>query len=96
LVACGLGSMFSGWFAIREKTAKSMIFVSVVLLFEFILVLIDPLIDQYTGGNPALKFAINSAIALLMIPVHNFLVSKLVGRVTKVSVGRRKVKRRRK
>ena len=94
LVACGLGSMFSGWFAIREKTAKSLIFVAVVFLFEFILVLTDPLIDQYMGGNPALTLATNSSIALLMIPVHNFLVNKLVGRVTKVSVGRRKVRRK--
>jgi len=96
LVVLFLGILFSGWFAIGEKMAKSLIFVSVILLFEFILVLIDPLIDQYTGGNPALKFAINGSIALLMIPVHNFLINKLVGRVTKVSVGKRKIRRRRK
>ncbi|MBW8050056.1 MAG: tetratricopeptide repeat protein [Cytophagales bacterium] len=86
--------LFSGRFAIPIVMAKSVVFVGVILLFEFILVLIEPMVEYYTSGNPALMVVINSSLALLILPLHNFLVNKLVQRVTKMKVARRKIMRK--
>ncbi len=62
-----------GRFSVSKKLANAMIFISLLLTFEFTLILFDPLIDQYSGGLPALKLGLNMASALLIMPVHAWL-----------------------
>ncbi|MCH8318253.1 MAG: hypothetical protein IIA88_07120 [Bacteroidetes bacterium] len=86
--------LFSGRFAIPVAGAKVVVFVFIVFLFEFILVLLDPFIDKISGGNPAIILLCNGAVALLVFPLFNFLLTRLTQRVAKTSVAMRKVERR--
>ncbi len=88
LAAMLVAAFWSGRFAIPLRVAKGVVFVTVVLLFEFLLVLLDPYIEKYAGGNPALALAFNGTLALGMLPVFNFLVNKLTVRITKMQVAR--------
>ena len=75
--------LFSGRLNIPVRVAKSGLFFTFLLVFEFILVLIDPYIDQWTGGEPAYNLAVNVALAGLFLPLHNFAESKLTQRLFK-------------
>ena len=96
LAAMLVAAFWSGRFAIPLRVAKGVVFVTVVLLFEFLLVLLDPYIQKYAGGNPALILAFNGTLALGMLPVFNFLVNKLTVRITRMQVARGIVARARK
>ena len=63
--------------------AKILIFIIFVLLFEFILVLLDPMVDEFSGGAPAIKLAFNAMVAGMMYPLHRFLESKLKSMILK-------------
>ena len=75
--------LFSGRLNIPVRLAKSGVFFTFLLVFEFVLVLIDPYIEQWTGGEPAYNLAVNVALAGLFLPLHNFAVSKLEQRLFK-------------
>jgi hypothetical protein len=42
----------------------------VLLLFEFVLVVLDPFLDDYSDGEPLIKLAFNLVVAALLTPVH--------------------------
>ena len=75
--------LFSGRLNIPVKLAKSGVFFTFLLVFEFVLVLIDPYIEQWTGGEPAYNLAVNVALAGLFLPLHNIAVRKLEQRLFK-------------
>ena len=68
---------------IPVRVAKSGVFFTFLLVFEFVLVLIDPYIEQWVGGEPAYMLMVNVALAGLFLPLHNFAVSKLEQRLFK-------------
>jgi len=59
------------------RITEAVLFISFLILFEFILILLDPIIETITGGEPAGKLLINALIAGLIFPLHTFLDSKL-------------------
>ena len=59
-----------------------LVFVSFLLLFEFILVFTEPWVDDWTDQIPIYKLGINFCIALLFIPFHN-IEKKLRARYTR-------------
>ena len=63
--------------------AEILIFIIFVLLFEFILVLLDPLVDEFSGGAPAIKLAFNAMVAGMMYPLHRYLELKLKNMILK-------------
>jgi tetratricopeptide (TPR) repeat protein len=62
-----------GFVRVPEKLALAIVFLSLVVLFEFLLVLLDPYVDPITQGQPAPKFLINFCLALVLAPVHQLL-----------------------
>ncbi len=74
----------SGRFHMTERVAEGLIFFTFLLFFEFCLVLSDPFIDDFTGGEPLYKLAINAALVAMIFPLHAFfedtLKSRLVNR----------------
>ncbi|OFY68738.1 MAG: hypothetical protein A3G23_02790 [Bacteroidetes bacterium RIFCSPLOWO2_12_FULL_37_12] len=62
--------LFLGKMNINPKLAEIMIFMVFLIFFEFILVLIDPYVEFFTGGAPGLKLLINAIIAALIFPFH--------------------------
>ncbi len=78
LIGIFLPILFSVMFIIAKVKVttsylRGMVFVTTLLAFEFILIILDPYIDQYSGGIPLSKLAINSALALMLAPLHQFL-----------------------
>ena len=78
------GVLMLGFVSIRPKDVEGIIFISFLILFEFVLVLADPHIEQYTGGAPGYKLLFNAGIAGLMFPLHQFFEGKLKKRVIKI------------
>lgn len=71
---------YSGRLSFPSYITAGIIFLAFVLLFEFALVLLDPKIEELTGGQPILKLIANAGIALLIIPLHGFFERKLRAR----------------
>ncbi|MBL4715668.1 MAG: hypothetical protein JKX95_03455 [Bacteroidia bacterium] len=71
---------------------EGIIFISFLILFEFVLVLADPHIERYTGGAPGYKLLFNAGIAGLMFPLHHFFEGKLKKRIIKAQ--REKIRKR--
>lgn len=83
LVILGAGLMALGRFAIPIRLAEGMIFFSFLLFFEFMLVMLDPYIENYSGGEPAYKLLFNAVLAGLIFPLHSFFESKLKSKLAK-------------
>lgn len=53
------------------------IFISILLLFEFVLILADPKIEYYTGGAPLWKYLISTVVSFIFFPLHRLLTRKM-------------------
>jgi len=53
------------------------IFFTALLLFEFLLLILDPLVELYSGGAPVYKFAMNLVLGLIVFYAHSFFENKM-------------------
>lgn len=60
----------SSRFNINTRITEVMIFLSFLLFFEFLLVLLDPYIDSFSDGAPGIKLMLNATIAVIIFPLH--------------------------
>ena len=60
------------WSTIALTSLDSLVFVAVLLLFEFILVFIGPYLDNLTSQVPVYILLLNIAIAFLLLPINNY------------------------
>lgn len=81
IVALFAGVFFLGKFSIPIRLAEGMIFFTFLLFFEFTLVLLDPYIEAYSSGAPAIKLGFNALLAALIFPLHSFFEERLKGRI---------------
>ncbi|MBL4656615.1 MAG: tetratricopeptide repeat protein [Flavobacteriales bacterium] len=77
------GVLALGFVNVSERMAEGLIFFSFLILFEFLLVLADPYIDNWSGGAPGIKLLFNAGIAALIFPAHAFFESRLKKRLVK-------------
>jgi len=77
LIVLFIGLSFVGKLKITERVLDISLFATLLILFEFLLILFDPVLDRYTGGIPIQKLVFNSVIALGFAPLHGFLEKKL-------------------
>lgn len=70
-----------GKVSIPIKLAEGMIFFAFLLFFEFTLVLLDPYIDDYSGGAPAYKLLFNAVLAGMIFPLHSLFEVKMKKRL---------------
>jgi len=80
--------IFAGVFALGKITipirlAEGLIFFSFLLFFEFTLVLLDPYIEQYSSGAPAIKLGFNALLAGMIFPLHSFFEGRMKRRLVK-------------
>ena len=73
-----------GFIKVSEHVAQGLIFVSLLLVFEFILVFMDPYLDNITKGIPVYKLFVNVLLATFIFPVHGFLEKRFKSRVRKL------------
>ena len=69
---------FSGKLNFNIIITKAGVFLAILLLFEFILVYMDPFIEEVTGGAPAYKLMINASLAALIFPLHNLFEKRMI------------------
>ena len=72
-----------GFIKVSPTIAEGLIFFAFLLLFEFVLVLADPYVDQLTGGEPLYKLLFNAVLAGLIFPLHAFFEATLKTRLIK-------------
>ena len=77
-----LGIVGVGQINISTRVAEGLIFFTFLLFFEFLLVLLEPQVERFSGGEPAYKLMFNALLAGLIFPLHSFLESKLKSRLS--------------
>jgi len=77
------GIFMLGKVSLPVRLAEGIIFFAFLLFFEFSLVLLDPYIEKYSSGAPAIKLAFNAVLAALIFPLHSFFEQKLKNRMAK-------------
>ncbi|MBL4625362.1 MAG: tetratricopeptide repeat protein [Flavobacteriales bacterium] len=80
----GLVAML-GRLSLPDRVTEGLIFFAFLIFFEFILVLGDPYVEEWTGGAPGPKLLINAGVAALIFPLHAFFESKLKRKLVKAS-----------
>ena len=83
IVAFFIILLFSGKLNIPIRLAEGGIFFTFLLIFEFILVLSDPYIENWTGGEPAFKLLINAGLAAMIFPLHSLAEENMKRRLFK-------------
>jgi len=72
-----------GKYALPIRIAEGMVFFTFLLFFEFTLVLLDPYIDQFSSGAPAIKLGFNAVLAGMIFPLHSFFEERLKRKLLK-------------
>ena len=83
LLVIGVLVAMLGRLSLPVRMAEGIIFFSFLILFEFLLVLADPYIENWSGGAPGFKLLFNAGIAALIFPMHSLFETKLKGRLVK-------------
>ncbi|MBL4753164.1 MAG: tetratricopeptide repeat protein [Flavobacteriales bacterium] len=83
LILSFAGIFTLGKFSIPMQLAEGMIFFSFLLLFEFTLVLLDPYIEAYSGGAPAVTLGFNAILAAMIFPLHVFFEERVKQRIVR-------------
>lgn len=65
------------------RLGEGLIFLAFLILFEFLLVLTDPFVDEWTGGAPGYKLLINAGLAAMIFPANAFFERMLKRRLLK-------------
>ncbi|MBL4657402.1 MAG: tetratricopeptide repeat protein [Flavobacteriales bacterium] len=81
LVLIFAGIFMLGRVSIPVRLAEGMIFFSFLLFFEFTLVLLDPYIEMYSSGAPAIKLGFNAVLAAMIFPLHALFEGKIKQRI---------------
>ena len=83
LIIIGLFVTLLGFVKVKPWVAEGIIFFVFLLFFEFLLVLLDPYMDNFTNGEPAYKLLINALVAACIFPLHAFFEKMLKKRLMK-------------
>jgi tetratricopeptide (TPR) repeat protein len=86
-----LGLFTLGFVRVPKKVAFIGVFLALLVVFEFLLVLIDPYTDPISQGQPIIKFLINIGLAILLAPLQAFLEGRV--QVSLLKSARRRAER---
>ncbi|MFY0675507.1 MAG: hypothetical protein JXQ87_19075 [Bacteroidia bacterium] len=71
-------------FKISPRLASGLIFIFFILLFEFLLVVLDPWVDSVSNGEVGWKIGINTVIALMLFGIHQASEKRLKNLILKI------------
>jgi tetratricopeptide (TPR) repeat protein len=83
LVLVGLIILVLGHKKVSLQMASGVTFFAFLLLFEFLLVLLDPYVDLFSKGEPAFKLLANVLLAAAIFPIHAFFEKRVRWRLAK-------------
>jgi tetratricopeptide (TPR) repeat protein len=72
-----------GFVKVSPKFTEGLIFFAFLIFFEFSLVLLDPIIDEWSSGEPIYKLIFNAILAGAIFPLHAFFENLLKTRILK-------------
>lgn len=72
-----------GVIKVSERQAQGLIFLAFLIFFEFLLVILDPYVDNFSEGAPLIKLLVNVVVAALIFPVHEYFEKSLQQRILK-------------
>lgn len=75
---------------ISANYIRAIVFVTIILILEFLLVVLDPYIDKYTGGIPISKLIINTILALMLAPLQHIMERYIKKRVLEARLEEKK------
>jgi tetratricopeptide (TPR) repeat protein len=75
--------MMSGRLRIGRNIAQGLIFVFFILLFEFVLVIMDPWVESWSSGQVGIKLTINMSFALVLYFGHHYFAERLKAAIIK-------------
>ena len=81
LVLMSAGLVGLGKISMPVRMAEGLIFFTFLLFFEFTLVLLDPYIEVYSSGAPAIKLGFNAILAAMIFPLHSFFEERVKKRI---------------
>lgn len=67
-----------GMFTVSRTTIRVMGFLAFILLFEFIILVLDSYIHHLTHGEPLKIYAIKIVLISMLFPLHHFLEEKVI------------------
>ncbi|MBN4065999.1 tetratricopeptide repeat protein [Candidatus Amoebophilus asiaticus] len=82
------GVLVLGRFAVPARLLEALTFISFLLVFETVLVFLDPYIEQWSGGEPAWKLIANAILAGVIFPAHGFWRRIVKKRVLKIEANK--------
>jgi hypothetical protein len=87
-IGVGLFALFGlvflfGRIRLPKWAVELSVFLPFLILFEFLLVITDPYIDNWSGNEPLIKLGINVVMAGLIFPLHAFFEGYLKRRIFK-------------
>ncbi|MFY0672263.1 MAG: tetratricopeptide repeat protein [Bacteroidia bacterium] len=77
VIFLGLLLVILSRFNVSQNFATGLIFIFFILLFEFLLVVLDPLVDRVSEGEVGYKIAINTLLAFVLFGIHLFSEQKI-------------------
>ena len=72
-----------GVIKVNERQAQGLIFLTFLIFFEFLLVILDPYVDDFSGGAPLIKLLVNAVVAALIFPLHEYFEKTIQQRILK-------------
>ncbi|MBN4049596.1 tetratricopeptide repeat protein [Bacteroidales bacterium AH-315-N07] len=67
--------------AVPQRFSEVMIFITFLLVFEFLLMLTEPYVDNYAGGAPMYKHGINTVIAIILYAIQKLAQNLMHGQI---------------
>lgn len=77
LIALLLAAAVSSRFSKFERYSYILTFVTIITLFEFIVLSLEPSVDNFSGGVPVLKLVVNIILAISLNPIERSLAAWL-------------------
>lgn len=77
---CFIGVLSLGFIKISIPFSASLVFVTLLLIFEFIRLLIGPYTDANLGDAPWIKYSTNILLAVVITPFHLWIEARLKNR----------------
>lgn len=86
-ITAGIASLFivmvmMGFFVVSPRTIRALGFFSFIFLFEFVILLADKQIHEWTHGEPWKILFIKIALAAILLPLHHWLEHKVIHYLT--------------
>ena len=73
-----------GFINVSPRVAEGLIFFSFLILFEFLLALADPMVEEWSSGAPGYKLLFNAGLAAFIFPLHAYFERFLKRRLIKI------------